>query len=646
MVEMLTFASSGSYKRISMKNLFLALFMLFTALAYGQGDAPPFVKGQGQAAKTLATVIEVPNKQATKTSSSKTLIETGNDNLLENPSFEATALTGWDFNDGTEDGATSSSSVTDGAASISFSPVAESIILYQDTTLYASALAGNQGFISADVYSTSPDVYLCQRKDVAGVGTLVANTDGTNITNCIRHSGSSTVEQLKLPIIFDPTGVRNGFEIVSLVATTAAVKTDLTGTVRVDSAKMEKGTLASIPFYGPWTPYTPVFTGFGTVTPTIGDIQYRTAPQGIEIRGKFTTGTGTGTEARISLPTGLTSAGTASIPTIQIAGEYATNLSGANSHGGFLHIEPSVTYLTIGSQGTFGSTSIVATAKALGSDFSTGIIISFNNVVVPIASMTNSTSIYSAQCGASCEDTFVAKISGSTITGENVSGWITSATATVGQSAVVFRSGTFTVAPTCVATAFKVGSVATIQELTATTTSGGTWYSVNAAGADTASDYRLSCTKNGADFTASRTIIGSFKEVDVSPGITKPKTCHYAFGGASATLASPTECTSGTCIEVYDSCNAVSPPAWVSTATYENITIANGTFANSSPILCDGIAFDTTANQPRKADFYFATSDQTWSTTSSGGAVLNIQSADVSTAQTSYVYFKCTGSAP
>jgi hypothetical protein len=470
--------------------------------------------------------IQVPNNQLTATTTNKYRVETGNSDILTNSSFEDTTLTGWDFDDGTEDGVTSASSVTDGAASISFSPSSESVILYQDSTLYAAALAGLNGIISVDAYATSNDLYLCQRK----AGALVASTDGTNITNCAQHSGSSTVEPLTLPITFDSTGTSNGVQLVTLTATTAAVKTTSTGTYRADASSLKKGVLAPVSLYGPWTPYTPVFTGFGTVTPTLGDIQYRLAPQGIEIRGKFTTGTGTGTEARISLPTGLTSAGTASIAAIQIAGEYATNLSGANSHGGFLHIEPSVTYLTIGSQGTFGSTAITATAKALGSDFSTGIIISFNDIVVPIASMTNSTAMYSAQCGASCKEYFVASLHSNGGTGSplvvnrlNVANWLTSSSCTrtnIGLYTCNYAGLGLTVIPKIDCDTESQGYACSVS--TPTTTSVDILTESEAAGTDADRQFTISLTKQGADALASSTIIGFFKGMNATGGSTRP----------------------------------------------------------------------------------------------------------------------------
>jgi hypothetical protein len=126
------------------------------------------------------------------------------------------------------------------------------------------------------------------------------------------------------------------------------------------------------------------------------------------------------------------------------------------------------------------------------------------------------------------------------------------------------------------------------------------------------------------------------------------KTCYYAFGGASATLASPTECTTGTCVEVSDTCVAGSPPIWDgSVGSYSNITFAAGTFANSTLMSCTCSAFDTTSSGIRPCTVYFVTSDQTWSSTSSGGAVINIYTTNQSgTGFDSYVLLTCIGSAP
>jgi len=114
-----------------------------------------------------------------------------------------------------------------------------------------------------------------------------------------------------------------------------------------------------------WQPYTPTFTALGTVTNI--DFQWRRVGSDIEIRGKATAGTSTASEARISLPS-VTSADTTRIATIQQCGVYISGGTSTNSHGGFVLIEPSVTYMTFGSAGTFGSTSTDPISKAIGTN--------------------------------------------------------------------------------------------------------------------------------------------------------------------------------------------------------------------------------------------------------------------------------------
>lgn len=96
-----------------------------------------------------------------------------------------------------------------------------------------------------------------------------------------------------------------------------------------------------------WVSYTPTFTGFGT--PSAVEFQYRKNGQDLLIRGKYTSGTGTATEARISLPTGLISGNTSLIPTIQKAGEVINSASDVSQFS-YPLIEPSVSYLTFGVQ--------------------------------------------------------------------------------------------------------------------------------------------------------------------------------------------------------------------------------------------------------------------------------------------------------
>ena len=95
-----------------------------------------------------------------------------------------------------------------------------------------------------------------------------------------------------------------------------------------------------------WLSYTPTLTGFGT--PTSVEFQYRRVGSDCEIRGKFTSGTSTATEARVSLPSGLSTPSTSVIPSIQICG--ASTISASSATGYLMLVEPSVTYLTFGQQ--------------------------------------------------------------------------------------------------------------------------------------------------------------------------------------------------------------------------------------------------------------------------------------------------------
>lgn len=96
-----------------------------------------------------------------------------------------------------------------------------------------------------------------------------------------------------------------------------------------------------------WVSYTPTYTGFGTVSTS--NILWRRVGDVLEISGSFVSGTSTATEARVSLPSGLTSAGTAKIPNLMIAGTWGVDSTSITSYKSVL-IEPSVSYVTFSLQ--------------------------------------------------------------------------------------------------------------------------------------------------------------------------------------------------------------------------------------------------------------------------------------------------------
>lgn len=108
-----------------------------------------------------------------------------------------------------------------------------------------------------------------------------------------------------------------------------------------------------------WQAVTPTFTGLGTVTSI--EVYSRRNGDNLEIEGNFTTGTTTGVEARISLNYRGVDVTSAAIPSIRKAGDLSFSTSAAVS--GNTLIEPSVAYLTLGSQ----SASNAGLTKILGS---------------------------------------------------------------------------------------------------------------------------------------------------------------------------------------------------------------------------------------------------------------------------------------
>ena len=132
-----------------------------------------------------------------------------------------------------------------------------------------------------------------------------------------------------------------------------------------------------------WIVYTPTFVGFGT--PSAVEFEYRQNGQNYDIRGKFTSGTTTGVEARIGLPFSAISANSSSIPSLTVAGQMITNISSSTQANFAILMEPSVAYVTFGGQQT--------TQQMLNKQVANGFISSGNIISIiasiPIAGLTS-----------------------------------------------------------------------------------------------------------------------------------------------------------------------------------------------------------------------------------------------------------------
>jgi hypothetical protein len=98
-----------------------------------------------------------------------------------------------------------------------------------------------------------------------------------------------------------------------------------------------------------WLSYTPTFTGFGTATNVA--FFYRRVGGNCEIRGKATSGTATGVEARITLPSSIVPDSTKIAATIDLVGYGIAAFSNSTNFGTFSVLaEPSNSYLTFGQE--------------------------------------------------------------------------------------------------------------------------------------------------------------------------------------------------------------------------------------------------------------------------------------------------------
>ena len=205
-------------------------------------------------------------------------------------------------------------------------------------------------------------------------------TDGT--TSCIpaiaNPQSSSTASHIVYCVFNYSSAGNKSFELnASSAANTIQIdNTTATGAVRNTKFILE--------YYGSNSTYTTLnantdwascghttsdFTGFGTVS----SIETRCKREGgdLLIRGNFTSGATTPTEARLNLKLNgqtLTSRGTATIPSLQRAGGFATQTSGATYFGnGNILIEPSVAYNTFGIQ----QSALASANKANGDNITT-----------------------------------------------------------------------------------------------------------------------------------------------------------------------------------------------------------------------------------------------------------------------------------
>lgn len=240
--------------------------------------------------------------------------------------------------------------------------------------------------------------------------------------------------------------------------------------------------------YG-WTAYTPTFTGFGTATSI--ECQHSRSGEDLLLRCKWTNGTTTATEARVSLPNSLTSADTARIPSIQLTGPTITDGNLAGSFNAL--IEPSVGYVTFG----YHDTSHNGLAKTnANSAFSTGGKVSFT-ARVPIAGWAANQRAPTLIGSVTSNSTSALRIESASITNAGTcsvasqsSTWITGVGDPGAGGCDMTITGAFSSAPLCVCSTAAQGYMCNV---TASSTSTVTVYEYVHSGGASDQNFNIMC---------------------------------------------------------------------------------------------------------------------------------------------------------
>lgn len=247
--------------------------------------------------------------------------------------------------------------------------------------------------------------------------------------------------------------------------------------------------------YG-WTSYTPTFTGFGTVTiSSANDCKHKRDGEDLLIDCKFTTGTHTATEARMSLPGSLTSA---AFPSIKSAGGHVVARSETTAASVLPLIEPSVTYLTFGNLSGATASLTKVNGNALASSITYSLF-----ARVPISGWTENQkapvlvgSVTSNASGAERIERASVANSGTPTISKQSGSWVSSLTDNgVGDTTINFSSTMFSDVPSCTCNAIQnVASPFILCTFkTISTSSARLFTAVSTTGAASDIDFNVSC---------------------------------------------------------------------------------------------------------------------------------------------------------
>ena len=351
--------------------ILFTLFYFLNALAV----APYGIKGQNQSV-TYPNVYQYPNYSVTGLGGINALIETGNKNILENPSFEApffgSAPPSW-----TSLGMTFNTSALplSGQKAVRVSMSSSAMAFAQDSGVSQAAFAGGiQCLAMVYVKTTVSGIFVSSRQNSV-----------TSTTNRVAVNNDGKYGLYKVPFICGSGS--NGISIHSNGVT-------VTGDVDIDDAFVGVTDIAQIySAIGPWTNYTP--TGSWTSGATYTG-RYRQVGENLEVEVKVL-GTSTVTAAPLSvnIPPQFTADYSKFYGTTRMGAAYLED-TGVTSFHATVFMNPnsnSIRPLVIPTGGTYAN--ITDITNVLPFTFNTGDVVVLT-ATFPVTQFSGSVSTYSS----------------------------------------------------------------------------------------------------------------------------------------------------------------------------------------------------------------------------------------------------------
>lgn len=479
--------------------LFIITVILFSTFNVNAALPPTTLGGQDQATAPTTFKFKTPNYSATQVSGIESLIETGNNNILANPSFEHSTYTnGWTTS-GTGTFSEETTKEIHGKKSLKVVTSSQTFTLKQNSTLYQTEFAdGVQCEASIRVSNTAASVKMCPLKN-----------DVVQSNDCIDIATDGKWNAYTVPFICG--GTSNGIQIYSTASTS--------GTTYIDDAYVGvPKNLSTSSAIGPWVTGTCTSTLTTNATTTCKyrvngdsmDVQWNTSFSGVNTQGA----------AEFLLPTGFTVNTSKVNATVQFQ-QGATRLrdsSPAATYTGPAILEndgtitASIARDTVNSGTTYATIATVDTSANVPITIASGDSIQVTMAGIPVNELNGNVTTYSAPTNANNENVFSAFVSTTgTVTSENID-WINGNCSIVGTSgrSCTLNTGLVTSAMNC-----TTGDNDEYHSIiTASTSSSVTVYTYNTSHAQSLGDFWIQCQKSSTDYQNSRSIVGSFKALD------------------------------------------------------------------------------------------------------------------------------------